>query len=108
MGREKHDLPMYQKDKIKTKAKTLFVSATPSQYELDLSGTVAEQIIRPTGLLDPRTYVYPKSGDYDFLMKSLADLLKKKPHLATYMTAFDTKKVDLKEVFDNILPPDGI
>lgn len=102
MGREKHNLPMYQKDKVKTKAKTLFVSATPAQYELDLSQTVAEQIIRPTGLLDPRTYVYPKAGDYDFLMKSLGDLLKKKPHLVPYMTAFDTKKVDLKEVFENI------
>ncbi|MDP2670070.1 MAG: hypothetical protein Q8O99_03655 [bacterium] len=42
-------------------AKTLFVSATPAQFELDLSTKVVEQIIRPTGLLDPITYVYPKS-----------------------------------------------
>ena len=68
---EKHDLSNYQKEKIKTKSKTLFVSATPAQYEIDHSDQIVEQIIRPTGLLDPRTYVYPKSGDYDFLMKSL-------------------------------------
>ena len=49
------------KAKHKEKAKTLFVSATPSLYELDLSSKVVEQIIRPTGLLDPLTYIYPKS-----------------------------------------------
>ena len=40
---------------------------------------IVEQIIRPTGLLDPITYVYPKSGDYEILLKSLEKLLKKKP-----------------------------
>jgi len=103
MGREKHDIPNYQSDKIKKKAKTLFVSATPAQYELDHSAQVAEQIIRPTGLLDPRTYVYPKAGDYDFLMKSLGDLVKKKPHLVRYLKNFEIHdKADLKEVFENI------
>ncbi|MDR1817205.1 MAG: DEAD/DEAH box helicase family protein, partial [Puniceicoccales bacterium] len=38
---------------------TLFVSATPAKTELDLSATVAEQIIRPTGLLDPVMEVRP-------------------------------------------------
>jgi excinuclease ABC subunit B len=47
--------------KQKSGAKTLFVSATPSPYEFEHSATIAEQIIRPTGLLDPITYVYPKS-----------------------------------------------
>lgn len=45
----------------KPKAKTLFVSATPSAYELDISSSLAEQVIRPTGLLDPITTIYPKS-----------------------------------------------
>lgn len=104
LGWEKHDLPNFQNDKLKKKAKTLFVSATPAQYEIDHSAQVAEQIIRPTGLLDPRTYVYPKAGDYDFLMKSLGDLIKKKPHLVKYLKdlKIHNEKADLKEVFDNI------
>lgn len=103
MGREKHDIPNYQSDKIKKAAKTMFVSATPAQYEIDHSSQVVEQIIRPTGLIDPRTYVYPKAGDYDFLMKSLADLVKKKPHLVRYLKDLEVhEKADLKEVFDNI------
>ncbi len=102
VGWDKHNLPNFQVEKIKEKAKTLFVSATPAQYEADHSQQVIEQIIRPTGLLDPRTYVYPKAGDYDFLIKSLGDLLKKKPHLAKYMKDFGHGSVDLKEVFENI------
>jgi len=46
---------------IKSWSKTIFVSATPSEYELNLSQRVVQQIIRPTGLLDPITYIYPKS-----------------------------------------------
>lgn len=47
--------------KVKHGAKSIFLSATPAPYELELSQQVVEQIIRPTGLLDPITYVYPKS-----------------------------------------------
>jgi excinuclease UvrABC helicase subunit UvrB len=47
--------------KIKSWAKSIFLSATPAEYELQLSDQVVEQIIRPTWLLDPITYVYPKS-----------------------------------------------
>jgi excinuclease ABC subunit B len=49
------------RSKQKKNAKSIFLSATPAQYEIDLSEAVVEQIIRPTGLLDPITYVYPKS-----------------------------------------------
>jgi len=56
----------------KKKVYVLFVSATPAQYEKQVSNnTIVEQIIRPTGLLDPITYIYPKSWDYDLLEKSL-------------------------------------
>ena len=44
-----------------------------------------EQIIRPTGLLDPITFVYPKSGDYQLLLDSLPKLLQKKPQLSTFL-----------------------
>ena len=45
----------------------VFVSATPSQYELDNSSEIAEQIIRPTGLLDPEIKVKPVKGQIDDL-----------------------------------------
>ena len=45
---------------------------------------IAEQIIRPTGLLDPITKVYPKSGNYEMLKSSVDQLLKKKPHVAKF------------------------
>ena len=73
------------KQKIKSWSKAIFLSATPAEYELELSEQVIEQIIRPTGLLDPITYVYPKSWDYAMLIDSLDPLLKKKPHLDTYL-----------------------
>jgi excinuclease ABC subunit B len=45
----------------------VFVSATPSQYELDNSSVIAEQIIRPTGLLDPEIVIRPVKGQIDDL-----------------------------------------
>lgn len=47
---------------------TCFVSATPAQYELGVSTLVAEQLIRPTGLLDPVMEVYPIKGQVEHLM----------------------------------------
>ncbi|SHE66098.1 excinuclease ABC subunit UvrB [Caloramator proteoclasticus] len=46
----------------------LFVSATPSQYEIENSTQVVEQIIRPTGLLDPEIVVKPIKGQIDDLI----------------------------------------
>lgn len=45
----------------------IFVSATPGQYELDHSTNIAEQIIRPTGLLDPIVEIRPVTGQIDDL-----------------------------------------
>ena len=45
----------------------VFVSATPSQYELDNSMNIAEQVIRPTGLLDPVIEIRPVKGQIDDL-----------------------------------------
>jgi len=47
---------------------TLFVSATPAQYELKVSGLVAEQLIRPTGLLDPVMEVRPTRNQVENLL----------------------------------------
>lgn len=46
----------------------LYVSATPARYELEVSSLVAEQLIRPTGLLDPIMEVYPIKGQVEHLM----------------------------------------
>ena len=46
----------------------VFVSATPGPYELERSTQVVEQIIRPTGLIDPRISVYPVDGQIDHLI----------------------------------------
>lgn len=46
----------------------VFVSATPGQAELSVSATVAEQIVRPTGLVDPQVEVRPAKGQVDDLI----------------------------------------
>ena len=86
------------KQKIKSWSKAIFLSATPAEYELELSEQVVEQIIRPTGLLDPITYVYPKSWDYAMLIDSLDPLLKKKPHLDTYLETPPTEAQNSSEL----------
>ena len=47
----------------------VFLSATPSKYEIEHSDQVVEQIVRPTGLLDPRVEVRPTEGQIDDLVK---------------------------------------
>ena len=49
--------------------KTLFVSATPAEYELQLSGPPVELITRPTGLLDPLVKLHPIEGQMGHLMQ---------------------------------------
>ncbi len=56
---------------------TVFVSATPSNYELDLSINVTEQIIRPTGLLDPTIEIRPLTGQIDDIIAEI-DLYAKR------------------------------
>jgi len=48
--------------------KTLFVSATPAEYELQKSGQAVELITRPTGLLDPEIEIHPIEGQMKHLM----------------------------------------
>jgi excinuclease ABC subunit B len=49
----------------------IFVSATPAPYEYEHSATVAEQIIRPTGVLDPEISVRPTEGQIDDLIAEI-------------------------------------
>ena len=52
---------------------TVYLSATPGQYELDRSDGVVEQIIRPTGLVDPRVIVKPTQGQVDDLLEQIRE-----------------------------------
>ncbi len=56
---------------------TLFVSATPAPWEVERSGRIVEQIIRPTGLLDPRIIVRPATGQVDDLVGELNKVIEK-------------------------------
>ncbi len=47
----------------------VFLSATPSKYELEMSTQVVEQIVRPTGLIDPEVIVKPTKGQIDDLQE---------------------------------------
>ena len=51
----------------------VFVSATPGPYELEVSNSVVEQVIRPTGLLDPTVEVKPTRGQVDDLLAQIKE-----------------------------------
>ena len=55
----------------------VYVSATPGEYEKERAGQIAEQIIRPTGLLDPEIFVRPVEGQIDDLIGEINDKISK-------------------------------
>ncbi len=78
----------------------VFVSATPGPYERERADRVVEQVIRPTGLLDPRVEVRPVTGQIDDLLEEIsARAAKDERVLVTTLT----KKMaeDLTEYFKN-------
>ena len=65
----------------------VYVSATPGEYERTRSGQIVEQIIRPTGLLDPQISVRPVEGQIDDLMDEIkARIAKNERTLVTTLT----------------------
>ena len=82
------------------RSETIFVSATPGNWELDQTkGVFAEQIIRPTGLTDPDIFIRPAKNQVDDLLSECLKIIKKKQRvLATTLT----KKMaeDLTEYLD--------
>lgn len=50
---------------------TVYLSATPAKYELEIADGVVEQIIRPTGLVDPQVIVKPADGQIDDLLEEI-------------------------------------
>ena len=55
----------------------IFVSATPGEYEKEHSGQIVEQLVRPTGLVDPQVQVRPSTGQMDALVKDIRERTKK-------------------------------
>jgi excinuclease ABC subunit B len=79
---------------------TIYVSATPSQYELDKSsGDIAEQVVRPTGLLDPEIEVRPVETQIDDL---LSEINKRLPLNERVLATTLTKRMaeDLTDYLD--------
>ena len=56
---------------------TIFVSATPGDYELEVSDQIVEQLIRPTGLVDPEVEVRPIEGQIPNLIQEIHDTIAK-------------------------------
>ncbi len=78
----------------------IYVSATPGEYERTRAGQIVEQVIRPTGLLDPKVEVRPVDGQIDDLIGEIhARAERKERVLVTTLT----KKMaeDLTEYFKN-------
>ncbi|WP_455368334.1 excinuclease ABC subunit UvrB [[Eubacterium] cellulosolvens] len=56
----------------------IYMSATPSSYEIETSKRIVEQIIRPTGLVDPEVIVRPAKGQVQNLIKEIKNRVRKK------------------------------
>lgn len=82
-------------------AQAIFVSATPGDYELKVSSRVLEQVIRPTGLLDPQIIVKPASNQIDDLIGEVNKRIEAGERVL--VTAL-TKKMseDLSKYFDEL------
>ena len=59
----------------------IYVSATPSEYETSRSSVVVEQIIRPTGLLDPEIEIQPVAGQVDHMYSEILKRIEKKQRI---------------------------
>ncbi|PKM87537.1 MAG: excinuclease ABC subunit B [Firmicutes bacterium HGW-Firmicutes-12] len=85
----------------KSVGQTVFVSATPGPYELKHSQAVIEQIIRPTGLIDPEISVRPIKGQIDDLLAEIEVTVSRNERV---LVATLTKKMseDLTDYFEDL------
>ncbi|MEC8602964.1 MAG: helicase-related protein, partial [Bacteroidota bacterium] len=75
---------------------TIYVSATPSDYELEkCGGVIVEQIIRPTGLLDPKIIIKPRLNQIDDLINEIDQVIKRDERvLVTTLTKRMAEELD--------------
>ena len=79
----------------------VFVSATPGPYEREHSQKIVEQVIRPTGLVDPEVIVRPVKGQIDDLLDEIGDVIKRNERvLITTLTKRMAE--DLTEYFTDV------
>ncbi len=78
----------------------VFVSATPGDFEREHSAVIAEQVIRPTGLLDPEIFVRPTEGQIDDLVSEINKRVQQKERV---LITTLTKKMaeDLTDYLEN-------
>lgn len=69
--------PLKWEEFLERIGQTIYLSATPGEYELAKSGTPVEQIIRPTGLVDPQVVLKPTKGQIDDLMHEIQERTKR-------------------------------
>ncbi|MDD3187411.1 MAG: excinuclease ABC subunit UvrB [Bacilli bacterium] len=87
--------------------KVIYVSATPGDYELENNNRIVEQIIRPTGLLDPTITVKPSKNQIDDLIEEINNTISKNERIlittltirmAEELTAY-LKRIDIKVAY---------
>ena len=73
--------PLYFKEIENYMHKVIFVSATPAKYELEKSRQIVEQVIRPTGLVDPEVILKPVKNQIDSLIEEIKKRTEKKERI---------------------------
>ena len=63
--------PMRFEEFVERSPQTIYVSATPGPYEQEQSDNIAEQVVRPTGLVDPQIYIRPVTNQVDDLLSEI-------------------------------------
>ncbi len=74
-ARDNRPLKFHEFEKIMPQ--TIFVSATPANYEAEHAGQIVEQVVRPTGLLDPQIIVRPVGSQVDDLLSEINERIGK-------------------------------
>ena len=96
--------PLKFKEFERLMPRTMYTSATPGPYEIEKSAQIVEQIIRPTGLIDPKISVKPTENQVDDLIEKIKERVENKERvlvttltkrmaedLADYLTGMDLK-----------------
>lgn len=93
--------PLYFGEIEKYMEKVVFVSATPAKHELEKSKQIVEQIIRPTGLIDPEIVLKPAKNQIDSLIEEIKKRTEKKERI---LVTTLTKRMaeDVAEYLDEI------
>ena len=92
--------PLMFEEFEKLSPQTIYVSATPREFEIEKSDQIVEQIVRPTGLIDPEVEIRPVLNQVDDL---LSEIRKRTPKNERILVTTLTKKMseDLADYFDD-------